>query len=87
MFSQTPEDAAGTAREMALLSPDYVIPGPCSGKAFVAAAHEAMPGKVFKPYVGAKFVFVVGARLALEREDDACAKRGNFTYYRLVDWT
>lgn len=54
---QTVEQAQDTARQMAQLAPDYIIPGHCSGEAFIAAANEVMPGKVIRPYVGSRFLF------------------------------
>lgn len=56
VFPQTPEDAAETAREMAILAPDYLVPGHCTGEPFIAAAEKAMPGRVIRPYVGSRFV-------------------------------
>jgi 7,8-dihydropterin-6-yl-methyl-4-(beta-D-ribofuranosyl)aminobenzene 5'-phosphate synthase len=56
---QTAEQARDTARQMAELAPDYVVPGHCSGEPFIAAAESVMPGKVIRPYVGSRFVFGV----------------------------
>ena len=54
---QTPAQAKDTARQMAELAPDYVVPGHCTGEAFIDAAEELMPGKVIRPYVGSTFIF------------------------------
>ncbi len=54
---QTMAQAQDTARQMAALTPDYVVPGHCSGEAFIAAAEQVMPGKVIRPYVGSRFIF------------------------------
>lgn len=60
---QTVEQAQQTAREMAAFLPDYVIPGHCSGEAFIEAAEQWMPGKVIRPYVGSRFIFRAGNAL------------------------
>lgn len=54
---QTAAQAEDTAREMAKLAPDYVVPGHCTGEAFIRAAEVAMPGRVIRPYVGSTFIF------------------------------
>ena len=54
---QTPAQAEETARQMAALAPDYVVPGHCTGEVFIKAAEQLMPGKVIRPYVGSTFRF------------------------------
>jgi 7,8-dihydropterin-6-yl-methyl-4-(beta-D-ribofuranosyl)aminobenzene 5'-phosphate synthase len=54
---QTRADAIRTARAMAAINPDFVVPGHCSGEWFLEAAMAVMPGKVIRPYVGNRFIF------------------------------
>lgn len=54
---QTAAQARDTAQQMAALSPAFVVPGHCSGEAFIAAAEQVMPGRVIRPYVGSRFIF------------------------------
>lgn len=54
---QTAAQAQDTARQLAAIGPDYVVPGHCSGEAFIAAAEQAMPDRVIRPYVGSRFIF------------------------------
>jgi 7,8-dihydropterin-6-yl-methyl-4-(beta-D-ribofuranosyl)aminobenzene 5'-phosphate synthase len=54
---QTQAQARDTAQQMAELAPDYVVPGHCTGEAFIEAAEQLMPGKVIRPYVGSTFIF------------------------------
>jgi 7,8-dihydropterin-6-yl-methyl-4-(beta-D-ribofuranosyl)aminobenzene 5'-phosphate synthase len=58
---QAAAQAHATAQAMAAMRPDYVVPGHCSGEAFIAAANEVMPGKVIRPYVGSRFIFAMQA--------------------------
>lgn len=54
---QTPVQAAETVRLMQALDPDYIIPGHCSGEAFIQPALAAMPDKVIRSIVGARYQF------------------------------
>lgn len=54
---QTVAQARETVALMQAIDPDIVIPGHCSGETFVAAAQEAMPGKVIRSIVGARYLF------------------------------
>jgi len=49
--------ARQTARALADLNPDWMIPMHCSGEAFIEACREMMPGKVLRSSTGTRFVF------------------------------
>jgi 7,8-dihydropterin-6-yl-methyl-4-(beta-D-ribofuranosyl)aminobenzene 5'-phosphate synthase len=57
---QSVEQARETAFAMVELDPAYIVPGHCSGEAFIQAAEQAMPGKIIRPYVGSRFIFGAG---------------------------
>jgi 7,8-dihydropterin-6-yl-methyl-4-(beta-D-ribofuranosyl)aminobenzene 5'-phosphate synthase len=57
VLPQTPAQAEETALRMAEVAPDYVVPGHCTGEAFISAAERLMPGRVIRPYVGTTFTF------------------------------
>jgi len=46
-----------TVANLKAISPDYIIPGHCSGEAFYEIAKAEMPGKVIQSTVGARFTF------------------------------
>lgn len=54
---QTRAQAIETVELMKALDPRYVIPGHCSGETFIAAATEAMPGRVYRAPVGTRLSF------------------------------
>jgi 7,8-dihydropterin-6-yl-methyl-4-(beta-D-ribofuranosyl)aminobenzene 5'-phosphate synthase len=54
---QTQQQVIETVALMQAINPDYVIPGHCSGEAFIAAAQAAMPGKVVRSLVGTRYRF------------------------------
>lgn len=54
---QTPSQAIETVRLMQEIDPDYIIPGHCSGEAFIQPALAAMPDKVVRSIVGARYQF------------------------------
>jgi 7,8-dihydropterin-6-yl-methyl-4-(beta-D-ribofuranosyl)aminobenzene 5'-phosphate synthase len=54
---QTLAQARETVALMAALDPEYVIPGHCSGEGFIQSALAAMPDKVIRSIVGARFQF------------------------------
>jgi 7,8-dihydropterin-6-yl-methyl-4-(beta-D-ribofuranosyl)aminobenzene 5'-phosphate synthase len=54
---QTQDQVLQTVALMQAIDPDYVIPGHCSGDAFVAAATAAMPDKVIRSIVGTSYFF------------------------------
>lgn len=54
---QTKAQALETVAMMQAINPDYIIPGHCSGDVFIAAASQAMPDKVIRSIVGARYRF------------------------------
>jgi 7,8-dihydropterin-6-yl-methyl-4-(beta-D-ribofuranosyl)aminobenzene 5'-phosphate synthase len=54
---RTDDEARRTVAEFVKMDPNYIIPMHCTGEVFVAEALRAMPGKVFRPYVGNRFTF------------------------------
>lgn len=54
---QTHDQAMETLALMLALQPDYIIPGHCSGEAFVSAAIAAAPDKVIRSIVGTRYIF------------------------------
>ncbi len=54
---QTKAQALETVAMMQAINPDYIIPGHCSGDVFIAAASQAMPDKVIRSVVGARYRF------------------------------
>ena len=54
---QTQEQVTETVALMQAINPDYIIPGHCTGEAFIAAAQVAMPGKVIRSLVGTRYRF------------------------------
>lgn len=53
-----PDDyARETAKALAALNPDWLIPMHCSGETFIAACKEVMPGKVLRSSTGTTFAF------------------------------
>ncbi|GHH24289.1 MBL fold metallo-hydrolase [Sphingomonas glacialis] len=54
---QTKAQALETVAMMQALNPDYIIPGHCSGDVFLNAASAAMPDKVVRSVVGARYRF------------------------------
>lgn len=54
---QTKAQALETVAMMQAINPDYIIPGHCSGDLFIAAASQAMPDKVIRSVVGARYRF------------------------------
>jgi 7,8-dihydropterin-6-yl-methyl-4-(beta-D-ribofuranosyl)aminobenzene 5'-phosphate synthase len=54
---QTRDQAMETLAMMQAINPDYIIPGHCSGEAFIAAATAAMPQKVIRSVVGSSYIF------------------------------
>jgi 7,8-dihydropterin-6-yl-methyl-4-(beta-D-ribofuranosyl)aminobenzene 5'-phosphate synthase len=57
VLPQTSAQAEETARQMAHMAPDFVVPGHCTGEVFIKAAEQLMPGRVIRPYVGSTFIF------------------------------
>jgi 7,8-dihydropterin-6-yl-methyl-4-(beta-D-ribofuranosyl)aminobenzene 5'-phosphate synthase len=57
VLPQTPAQAEETARQMAVIAPDFIVPGHCTGEVFIKAAEQLMPGRVIRPYVGSSFIF------------------------------
>jgi 7,8-dihydropterin-6-yl-methyl-4-(beta-D-ribofuranosyl)aminobenzene 5'-phosphate synthase len=53
--------AQQTARALAELEPDCLIPMHCSGENFIEAAKQAMPGKVLRSSTGTRFTFGMAA--------------------------
>jgi 7,8-dihydropterin-6-yl-methyl-4-(beta-D-ribofuranosyl)aminobenzene 5'-phosphate synthase len=51
------EYAHETARALAGLEPDCLIPMHCSGETFMEAAKQALPGKVIRTSTGTRFDF------------------------------
>jgi 7,8-dihydropterin-6-yl-methyl-4-(beta-D-ribofuranosyl)aminobenzene 5'-phosphate synthase len=49
--------AHDTARELARLEPDCLIPMHCSGETFIEAAKQVLPGKVLRTSTGTRFDF------------------------------
>jgi 7,8-dihydropterin-6-yl-methyl-4-(beta-D-ribofuranosyl)aminobenzene 5'-phosphate synthase len=54
---QTQQQVMDTVAMMQAINPDYVIPGHCTGDPFIAAASAAMPNKVIRSVVGARYRF------------------------------
>lgn len=54
---QTPQQALQTLELMKALKPDYILPGHCSGEAFIAPAIAQMPDQVFRTVVGSRILF------------------------------
>ena len=54
---QTPQQALQTLALMQALKPDYILPGHCTGEAFIAPAIAQMPDQVFRTVVGSRVVF------------------------------
>ena len=54
---QTKQQALDTLAMMQAINPDYIIPGHCTGDMFIAAATAAMPDKVIRSVVGARYQF------------------------------
>jgi 7,8-dihydropterin-6-yl-methyl-4-(beta-D-ribofuranosyl)aminobenzene 5'-phosphate synthase len=54
---QTRQQALDTVAMMQAIGPDYIIPGHCSGDTFIVAASAAMPDKVIRSVVGARYRF------------------------------
>jgi len=54
---QNRDQALATLTMMQALAPDYVIPGHCSGEAFISAAMAAMPERVIRSVVGMRYIF------------------------------
>jgi 7,8-dihydropterin-6-yl-methyl-4-(beta-D-ribofuranosyl)aminobenzene 5'-phosphate synthase len=54
---QTPAQALETLALMRALKPDYILPGHCTGEAFVAPAIAQMPDQVFRTVVGSRILF------------------------------
>ena len=53
--------AQQTARALAELEPDCLIPMHCSGENFIEAAKQAMPGRVLRSSTGTRFTFGAAA--------------------------
>jgi 7,8-dihydropterin-6-yl-methyl-4-(beta-D-ribofuranosyl)aminobenzene 5'-phosphate synthase len=43
--------------ELKALGPDFIIPGPCSGKRFYDRVRAEMPRRILKSVVGLSFTF------------------------------
>jgi 7,8-dihydropterin-6-yl-methyl-4-(beta-D-ribofuranosyl)aminobenzene 5'-phosphate synthase len=54
---QTCQQMLDTVAMMQAINPDYVIPGHCMGDPYIAAASAAMPNKVIRSVVGARYGF------------------------------
>ena len=54
---QTRQQALQTLALMQALKPDYILPGHCTGEAFIAAAIARMPDQVFRTVVGSRVMF------------------------------
>ncbi|USQ96719.1 MBL fold metallo-hydrolase [Caulobacter sp. RL271] len=54
---QTREQALQTLTLMQALKPDYILPGHCTGEAFIAPAIAQMPDQVFRTVVGSRVIF------------------------------
>lgn len=54
---QTKQQAIETVTMMQSINPDYIIPGHCSGDLFISAASQAMPEKIIRSVVGARYRF------------------------------
>jgi 7,8-dihydropterin-6-yl-methyl-4-(beta-D-ribofuranosyl)aminobenzene 5'-phosphate synthase len=54
---QTPQQALQTLALMQALKPDYILPGHCTGEAFIAPAIAQMPDQVFRTVVGSRILF------------------------------
>jgi 7,8-dihydropterin-6-yl-methyl-4-(beta-D-ribofuranosyl)aminobenzene 5'-phosphate synthase len=51
---QTQEQALQALELMRELNPSYILPGHCTGEAFIAPAIALMPDKVFRTVVGSR---------------------------------
>ncbi|PIB93355.1 MBL fold metallo-hydrolase [Caulobacter sp. FWC2] len=54
---QTPQQALQTLAMMQALKPDFILPGHCTGEAFIAPAIAQMPDQVFRTVVGSRIIF------------------------------
>jgi len=54
---QTPQQALQTLAMMQALKPDFILPGHCTGEAFIAPAIAQMPDQVFRTVVGSRILF------------------------------
>jgi 7,8-dihydropterin-6-yl-methyl-4-(beta-D-ribofuranosyl)aminobenzene 5'-phosphate synthase len=54
---QTPAQALERLALMRALKPDYILPGHCTGEAFLAPAIAQMPDQVFRTVVGSRIIF------------------------------
>jgi 7,8-dihydropterin-6-yl-methyl-4-(beta-D-ribofuranosyl)aminobenzene 5'-phosphate synthase len=54
---QTQQQALQTLALMQALKPDYILPGHCTGEAFIAPAIAQMPDQVFRTVVGSRILF------------------------------
>lgn len=54
---QTSQQALETLALMQSLKPDYILPGHCTGEAFIAPAIAQMPDQVFRTVVGSRIIF------------------------------
>ena len=54
---QTPAQALQTLSMMQALKPDFILPGHCTGEAFIAPAIAQMPDQVFRTVVGSRIIF------------------------------
>jgi 7,8-dihydropterin-6-yl-methyl-4-(beta-D-ribofuranosyl)aminobenzene 5'-phosphate synthase len=54
---QTSQQALQTLALMQALKPDYILPGHCTGEAFIAPAIAQMPDQVFRTVVGSRIIF------------------------------
>ena len=54
---QTPQQALQTLALMQAFKPDYILPGHCTGEAFIAPAIAQMPNQVFRTVVGSRILF------------------------------
>lgn len=57
LMPTTPAYQRETARALAALAPDYLVPMHCSGETFIEACKAEMPGRVLRSSTGTRFVF------------------------------